>query len=994
MNSETATELPKPTEEKKTLSKAQKKKLKAKQKDATNKADADDNDPDDIEEAKEPKETNDAPKTSENGVKIDPDAETKDDAPVDKVEAKDKAVAKKDSKKDDKKAKKDDKKGKPMNAMAKLAQERMLQKRLEEEARKREEEELQRLEEERIKKEEEEAQLIKAAKEKKEKERQDRIEQLKKEGKYVTDKERKKQAEMQRAREQLLAGGIKIDALTDVAPAEDGKPKSKMVITKKRRPQTKVEGTTAVEETQKVEDEAQKDDEETKEDKNAVEPKAEATDLDWQSMLDDDSSTTNSTNTATTTASAKNDVKIQVIDDKIKTDAALENAQNKERQLLKEQKAAAANAKKDKLEKYEEQLKKKFEAKDKGEKSSKDKKGGDKTNKVKSDWAEETKEDDGPVNLRSPICCILGHVDTGKTKLLDKMRHTNVQEDEAGGITQQIGATFFPLTKLQEEISKLESIYPVPILVPGLLVIDTPGHESFSNLRSRGSGLCDIAILVVDIMHGLQKQTLESIELLKMRKTPFVIALNKIDRMYGWKPDHNSCSQLTLRKQDKNAQLEFRDRAKQIITALAEQGLNTALYYENPDPKTYVSIIPTSAITGEGIPDLLSVVVNLTQNFLKSKIKLKEDEFKCTVLEVKVIEGLGTTIDVILVNGSLKVGDKIILCGFNGPIITSIRALLTPHPMKEMRVKNEYDHHKELQASMGIKVCANDLENALAGSELFVVEKDSDIELYTQILSEDIEKIRKSIQLVALGVSVTASTLGSLEALLQFLKQSKIPVSNISIGPVSKEEVIKAMKPLLVEDTKVQKEYATILAFDVKVLAEAQEFAETNGVKIFTANIIYHLFDHFMEYLNQIREERKKEEGKIAVFPCIIKPVAFFNKKDPIVMGIDVVEGVIRLGTPLCVQTNDKEKIKIGVVDSIEREHKPMQQAKITDGSVAIRLKGDPAIMAGRHFELKDKFVSILTRDSIDALKEYFRDEMSKSDWELVKKLKSHFNII
>jgi len=418
------------------------------------------------------------------------------------------------------------------------------------------------------------------------------------------------------------------------------------------------------------------------------------------------------------------------------------------------------------------------------------------------------------------------------------------------------------------------------------------------------------------------------------------------------------------------------------------------LYYENEDPKTYVSIIPTSAITGEGIPDLLGVVVNLTQNFLKNKIQLKEDEFKCTVLEVKVIEGLGTTIDVILVNGWLKVGDKIILCGFNGPIITSIRALLTPHPMKEMRVKNEYEHHKELQASMGIKLCANDLENALAGSDLFVVEKDSDIELYTEILSEDIEKIRKSIQLVNLGVSVTASTLGSLEALLQFLKQSKVPVSNISIGPVSKEEVTKAMKPLLVEDTKVQREYATILAFDVKVLSEAQEFADANGVKIFTANIIYHLFDRFMEYLGQIREERKKEEGKIAVFPCIIKPVAFFNKKDPIVLGIDVVEGVIRLGTPLCVQTNDKEKVKIGVVDSIEREHKPMQSARITDGSVAIRIKGDPSIMAGRHFELKDRLVSILSRDSIDALKEYFRDEMSKADWELVKKLKTQFNVI
>ncbi|EER13663.1 eukaryotic translation initiation factor 5B, putative, partial [Perkinsus marinus ATCC 50983] len=300
--------------------------------------------------------------------------------------------------------------------------------------------------------------------------------------------------------------------------------------------------------------------------------------------------------------------------------------------------------------------------------------------------------DSSTSEFRSPICCIMGHVDTGKTKLLDKIRRTTVQEGEAGGITQQIGATFFPEASLQDAVHKVN--LTTYLQLPGLLIIDTPGHESFNNLRVRGSSLCDIAILVVDIMHGLEPQTIESLELLRNRKCPFIIALNKIDRLYQWRSSANRPSRDSLKAQKDYVKHEFDDRLKRIQLQLAERGLNTAVYWENHDVRRDVSIVPTSAVTGEGVPDLLYLIVKLTQTLMAKKITRQPDLFQCTVLEVKNIEGLGTTIDVILVNGRIKETDQICVCTLAGPVVTTIRALLTPPPAKEIRVKSEYVHHK------------------------------------------------------------------------------------------------------------------------------------------------------------------------------------------------------------------------------------------------------------------------------------------------------------
>ncbi|MCO5597603.1 hypothetical protein L7F22_051682 [Adiantum nelumboides] len=594
-------------------------------------------------------------------------------------------------------------------------------------------------------------------------------------------------------------------------------------------------------------------------------------------------------------------------------------------------------------------------------------------------------------DLRSPICCILGHVDTGKTKLLDCIRRTNVQEGEAGGITQQIGATYFPRENVVERTKDVRT--QVTMRVPGLLVIDTPGHESFTNLRTRGSGLCDIAILVVDIMHGLEPQTLESLNLLRMRHTPFVVALNKVDRLYAWKTCTNAPINDAFERQNKDVMNEFERRLGEIVTQLKEQGLNSELYYKNPDRRKYVSIVPTSAISGEGVPDLLMLLITLTQQMMESKL-MYISEVQCTVLEVKVVEGLGTTIDVILVNGVLHEGDQIVVCGMQGPIVTSIRALLTPHPMKEIRVKGQYVHHKELKAAQGIKITAQGLEHAIAGTQLHVVGPDDDLEDIKEEAMEDMKNVMSRVDKSGEGVCVQASTLGSLEALLEFLKSPavKIPVSGISIGPVHKRDVMRASVML----ERKKKEYATILAFDVKVTPEAKELAEELGVRIFTADIIYHLFDQFTAYMNNIREDKRKEVAEEAVFPCVlrIKPEFVFNKKDPIILGVDVVEGIARVGTPICVPS--QEMIDIGKIASMEVNHKVVDTAK-KGQAVAMKIAGSTPEeiqkMYGRHFDHQDELVSHITRRSIDVLKESFRDELSVEEWKLVVKLKKLFNI-
>ncbi|KAJ5444254.1 Eukaryotic translation initiation factor 5B [Penicillium daleae] len=816
---------------------------------------------------------------------------------------------------------------------------------------------------------EEEAKREEARQRKKEKEREKK-EQLRREGKLLTKAQKEAQAKNELRMKQLLASGVQVAGL------EGGAEKKRPVYEnrKKKGGKKQEEDLEAAAERARLqreaEDERRRKEAEEKA-KAEAEAKAKPAPAEDEDAIDDWEKA----------AEAEEDVKDSwdvATDDEEKP--AVTSGAKKAAEEESEEESDEDSSSEEDSEDEEQSANQKAIALRKAEAAERRKKQHEEALAARS-------ED----NLRSPICCILGHVDTGKTKLLDKIRQTNVQEGEAGGITQQIGATYFPVDALKQKTAVVNKDGSFEFKVPGLLIIDTPGHESFSNLRSRGSSLCNIAILVVDIMHGLEPQTLESMRLLRDRRTPFIVALNKIDRLYGWKKIDNNGFEESLNMQSKGVQNEFRTRLEATKLAFAEQGFNSELFYENKSMARNVSLVPTSAHTGEGVPDMLKLLTKLSQERMTNSL-MYLSEVECTVLEVKVIEGLGTTIDVILSNGILREGDRIVLCGLNGPIVTNIRALLTPAPLKELRLKSQYVHNKEVKAALGVKIAANDLEHAIAGSRLLVVGPDDDEEDLEDEVMTDLENLLSRVATDNRGVTVQASTLGSLEALLEFLKQSKIPVANISIGPVFKRDVMMAGTML-----EKAKEYAVMLCFDVKVDKEAAAYATEVGVKIFTADIIYHLFDDFTKHMAELTEQRKEESKMLAIFPCVINPVAVFNKKDPIVIGIDVIEGSLRMHTPLAaVRTNaagQKEIVDIGRVTSIERDHKPIAVCKKGQPSVAIKVEGPNQPMYGRQLEETDQLYSHISRASIDTLKEFYRSEVTMEEWALVKKLKPVFDI-
>jgi translation initiation factor 5B len=577
--------------------------------------------------------------------------------------------------------------------------------------------------------------------------------------------------------------------------------------------------------------------------------------------------------------------------------------------------------------------------------------------------------------IRQPIVCVLGHIDTGKTSLLDKIRGTAVQAREAGGMTQQIGASYFPLSTIKELVGKLLKSFKRSLTVPGLLVIDTPGHAAFFNLRKRGGAAADIAILVVDIVDGLQPQTYESLRILRARKTPFLIALNKVDRLPGWQPKDTWLLTESLKTQSEHVHRELDEKIYEVMGDLSREGYQSDRYDRINDFAKTVAIVPTSAKTGEGLSELLLVVVGLAQQYLEEKLHTTTGPAKGVVLEVTEEAGLGVTIDAIIYDGILRQGDAVVIGGLAKPITTHVRALLMPHPLDEIRDPRErFTPVKEVVAAAGVKIAAPALEGAVAGAGLYVVKTPEEEAAASERLVKDLEAVRIATDKV--GILVKADTLGSLEALVGYIRDHEVPIRRADIGDISKKEVIEVSTvaesdPLL----------AVILAFNSKVLPDANTEASALKVPIFQSRIIYELVEQYEAWVADKRKEQETALLETVTFPGKIEllPGYVFRQSNPAVVGIRILGGRVQPKTELITPANRH----VGTIQQIQDKGNAIPVARM-GAEVAISIKGAtvgrqinegdilyidvPEKMAIRlNRELQDT----LTSDELDVLHEF-----------------------
>ena len=580
--------------------------------------------------------------------------------------------------------------------------------------------------------------------------------------------------------------------------------------------------------------------------------------------------------------------------------------------------------------------------------------------------------------VRSPILVVLGHVDVGKTTLLDKIRGTAVARREPGTMTQHIGASYLPWSALEEMCAPLTKGLRTTVKIPGFLVIDTPGHEAFSNLRSRGGSVADLAILVVDISKGFEKQTYEAIELLKSRHVPFIVAANKIDKIPGWEPYPNEPFVHSFAKQDPDVQTKLEELLARIIVDLSKEGFTSDRYDRVRDFSRYVAIVPISALTGEGIPDLMLVLAGLAQRFLADRLRTAEGPARGVVLEVKETPGLGTTVVAILYDGVLRRGDTIVVGGIEKPIVTKVRALLMPKPLDEMRSpEDRFLSVEEVRAAAGVLVAAPNLEGAVAGAPLLAATSEEEVARLTREVEEEVRAVK--IARDAVGVVVKADTLGTLEALTGYLRRMNIPIRYADVGPVVRRDVVEA--EIVKNEDRLR---AAILAFNVKVTEEAESEAKAKGIKIFQNNIIYQLVEDYLKWFESERESEKKIEWSKLILPGKIRilPGYVFRRSDPAIVGVEVLIGRVRRGYPLI--TRDGKSV--GEIMQIQVHKKAVDEA-VKGQEVAISIRGK--IIIGRHVKEGDVLYVDVPLEHIDRLLEKYVKDFSDEEVALLKNLRA-----
>jgi len=553
--------------------------------------------------------------------------------------------------------------------------------------------------------------------------------------------------------------------------------------------------------------------------------------------------------------------------------------------------------------------------------------------------------------IRSPICTVVGHVDHGKSSILDKIRGTAIVQSEPGGITQSISSTSVSLNTIKKITGSLLQTLKIDLTIPGLLFIDTPGHAAFSNLRKRGGNLADIAILVIDINEGIREQTIECIEILKNYKTPFLIAANKIDLISGWR-NNNLTLLENIKKQSSNIQENLDKKLYELVGRLSEFNFNSERYDRVEDYTKQIAIVPLSAKSGEGIPELLMVLTGLAQRYLEQSLKINvEGQAKGIVLEVKEQRGLGTILDAIIYDGTLKINDTIIIGSLNEPIITKVRALIEPS-----------GSIKEVHAASGVRISAPNLKDVYGGMPFSVANKD--LEKIKQEIQKEVEEVILDVDNE--GVIVKADTLGSLEALIGLLKDKNILIKKASMGDVTKKDIAEASA----EKNPLNK---IILGFNIKPL-------EDSNIKQITNDVIYKIIDEYELWIEKQKQEIEKKELENVTKPCKLKILrdCIFRQSHPAVVGITVLNGTLKAGVELMKENTNK----IGKVKSMQLEKENISEA--TKGQeVAIAL---PDVTAGRQINEDDILYSNLNEQEFVKLKK-LKKYLNSDEIEVLKEI-------
>ncbi len=569
--------------------------------------------------------------------------------------------------------------------------------------------------------------------------------------------------------------------------------------------------------------------------------------------------------------------------------------------------------------------------------------------------------------IRKPIITVLGHVDHGKTTFLDRVRGTSIAAREAGAITQHIGATEVPIEVIRDLSGELIEKYGFKIELSGLLFIDTPGHEAFTNLRKRGGSIADLAVLVVDLTQGFQPQTMEAIEILKSFKVPFIVAANKVDKIPGWVAHYGTFTN-SIRAQSESVQADLDSRVYEIVGKLYELGFQSERFDRVTDFTKQIPIIPISAKLGDGTPETLLFLAGLSQKFLEKKLTIEADDPGVgTVLEVKEEKGLGKTVDVIIYDGVLSVGDEVVVGGRNGVIHAKVRALLEPKPLNEIRdPKEKFNNVKSVHAASGVKVAAPGLDDALAGSPFLVVKTGME----EQRIRDELKGLTLDSEVE--GPIVRTDALGSLEALLLLLSNKGVKPRKADVGEVTRKDVLEAFSVSEKDPLK-----GIIFAFNTKILPEAQEEAQKRNVTIFKENVIYKLLEDYEVFEKNLKEAEKKARLSQIIFPArfrILSNHVFRNSK-PLIVGVRILEGRLKNN----VQVMTEKGKNLGRVLAVQKDGKSVEEGRKGD-ELAVSIEDG---VMGRNVSEEEELLVALTPNQLASLHQA-KDELTTEEQELV----------